>query len=183
MALAGHRRCPHAPIPLELLVVVTCSNGWRWNAEVFCILQFHIPDLRVGTLDSLLALSDDLTKVRDSLLAHRASLRSVASWNRCRVCWRNFGFCTIPRSRFSAASSGILGLWRWLLCRRIRSWRGWHTRWRGRLTSWSEWPLQIPALLLWMAFLSILMSPGELGNQTCSFFWFLLTWKTPHNFE
>jgi hypothetical protein len=27
MALAGHRRCPHAPIPLELPVVVTCSNG------------------------------------------------------------------------------------------------------------------------------------------------------------
>jgi hypothetical protein len=27
MALAGHRRCPHAPIPLELPVVVTCCNG------------------------------------------------------------------------------------------------------------------------------------------------------------
>jgi hypothetical protein len=133
-----------------------------WSLLYF--LQFHIPDLRVGTLDSLLALSDDLTKVRDSLLAHRASLRSVAFWNRCRVCWRNFGFCTIPPSRFFAASSGILGLWRWLLCRRIRSWREWHTRWRGRLTSWSEWPLQIQALLLWMVFLSILMSPGESGK-------------------
>jgi hypothetical protein len=27
MALAGHRRCPHAPIPLELLVVVICCIG------------------------------------------------------------------------------------------------------------------------------------------------------------
>jgi hypothetical protein len=78
MALAGHKRCPHALIRLELPVVVTCCNGCRRNAEVFCILQFHIPDLRVGTLDSLLALSDDLTKVRDSLLGRHASLRSVA---------------------------------------------------------------------------------------------------------
>jgi hypothetical protein len=30
--------------------------------KVLVFLQFHIPDLRVGTLDSLLALSDDLTK-------------------------------------------------------------------------------------------------------------------------
>lgn len=29
-----------------------------------CRGQFHIPELRVGTLDSLLTLSDDLTKVR-----------------------------------------------------------------------------------------------------------------------
>jgi hypothetical protein len=71
MALAGHRKCPHAPIRLELPVVVTCCNGWRWIGEVFCILQFHIPDLRVGTLDSLLALTDDLTKVRQSARSSR----------------------------------------------------------------------------------------------------------------
>ncbi len=33
--------------------------------KVLVFVQFHIPDLRVGTLDSLLALSDDLTKVRE----------------------------------------------------------------------------------------------------------------------
>ncbi len=27
IALAGHRRCSHAPIPLELLVVVICCIG------------------------------------------------------------------------------------------------------------------------------------------------------------
>jgi hypothetical protein len=86
------------------------------------------------------------------------------SETQCRVCWRNFGFRATPPSRFFVASLGILGLWKWLLCRRIRSWREWHTRWRGRLTSWSERPLQIQALWLWMVFLSILMSPSESGK-------------------
>lgn len=35
----------------------------------FCFLQFNIPNLRVGTLDSLLALSDDLVKVFEFFLA------------------------------------------------------------------------------------------------------------------
>lgn len=33
------------------------------NFDYFVFLQFNIPNLRVGTLDSLLALSDDLVKV------------------------------------------------------------------------------------------------------------------------
>ncbi len=41
---------------------VTMKDGML---KVLVFLQFHIPDLRVGTLDSLLALSDDLTKVRE----------------------------------------------------------------------------------------------------------------------
>lgn len=36
-----------------------------WIEAFFCgFLQFNVPDLRVGTLDSLLSLSDDLVKVR-----------------------------------------------------------------------------------------------------------------------
>ena len=38
-----------------------------WRFWSFICLQLHIPDLRVGTLDSLLALSDDLVKVRNNV--------------------------------------------------------------------------------------------------------------------
>ena len=39
----------------------------RLTSSVQCViiaLQFNIPELRVGTMDSLLHLSDDLSKVR-----------------------------------------------------------------------------------------------------------------------
>ncbi|KAH9564502.1 hypothetical protein CY35_04G028500 [Sphagnum magellanicum] len=42
-----------------------------WTDETFCLLprgwisqQFQMPDLHVGTLDSLLTISDDLTKAK-----------------------------------------------------------------------------------------------------------------------
>lgn len=45
------------------------QNSMSW-CFFFCVcvfvdLQFNVPDLRVGTLDSLLSLSDDLLKVRN----------------------------------------------------------------------------------------------------------------------
>jgi hypothetical protein len=78
--------CPHAPIRLELPVVVTCCNGRRWIGEVFCILQFHIPDLRVGTLDSILALIDDLK--RSEIICSLTALLypRLHSETQCKVC-------------------------------------------------------------------------------------------------
>jgi hypothetical protein len=44
MALAGHRRCPHAPIPLELPVVVRCCKveDGMLKSFVFCSFIFQI---------------------------------------------------------------------------------------------------------------------------------------------
>lgn len=40
------------------------------HAYGFHLMQFNIPNLRVGTLDSLLALSDDLLKVSFEFYLH-----------------------------------------------------------------------------------------------------------------
>lgn len=41
---------------------VQCLNSFSFSISIFSS-QFNIPNLRVGTLDSLLSLSDDLLKV------------------------------------------------------------------------------------------------------------------------
>jgi hypothetical protein len=61
----------HKTLAVKLLLDKSLIRDELWTDETFCLLprgwisqQFQMPDLRAGTLDSLLTISDDLTKVR-----------------------------------------------------------------------------------------------------------------------
>jgi hypothetical protein len=67
-----------------------------WTNETFCLLprgwisqQFQMPDLRVVTLDSLLTISDNLTKVRYVCFAVLSPAKASTKLLQSSCCWIN----------------------------------------------------------------------------------------------
>ena len=54
---------------------VCTARGGQLNCRPLSTLQFSLPELRVGTLDSLLSLSDDLVKTTTLVEAVVAKIR------------------------------------------------------------------------------------------------------------
>lgn len=102
---------------------------------MYCwILQFNIPNLRVGTLDLLLALSDDLLKAS---FAHNLSW---FCWNCFQVVWLDCDSC---------------------IGRRTASLKEYRTKSGDRLRNWRGRQELLAPRWLWTGFLLNLTSPGR----------------------
>ena len=111
-------------------------QSWFANCVVFVwIPQFNIPNLRVGTLDLLLSLSDDLSKASSSQTLADFVEIVLLIFNWSVICC--FGRQT-TLSKECRTKSGV----------RLRSWRG--------------CPVLLVARLLWTGFPWTLILPGKI---------------------
>lgn len=76
----------------------------KFESDLSQIYRFKLPELRVGTLDSLLALSDDLVKVGQESCLH-LNLREIALDAEILECRKTY---RLLKTRFSALCIGLV---------------------------------------------------------------------------